>query len=78
VLLSDKTRSKGVTAETAGKVAQVIMKQRERDGVFDVNFADLQTCRFMADAFQQLGCQAEIVDENWCLVRVTLPEKASA
>lgn len=67
-----------MTSETAGKVAQVIMRQRERDGQFDVNFSDLQTCRFMAEAFRQLGCQAEVIDENWCLVRVTLPKQASA
>jgi hypothetical protein len=67
-----------MTAESAGKVAKVILRQNEKSGVFEVNFADIDTCRFMAEAFNQLGCQAEVVDENWCLVRVTLPKKASA
>ena len=67
-----------MTTESAGKVAQVIMRQNQKAGVFEVNFADLDTCRFMADAFRQLGCEAEVVDENWCLVRVTLPRQATA
>lgn len=67
-----------MTAESAGKVAQVMLRQNRTSGVFEVNFSDIDTCRFMAEAFRQLGCKAEVIDEAWCLVRVTLPEQASA
>ncbi|MFY9233683.1 MAG: hypothetical protein WAO58_04400 [Fimbriimonadaceae bacterium] len=67
-----------MTAESASKVAQVMLRQNERSGTFEVNFTDIETSRFMAEAFRQLGCKAEVIDEAWCLVKVTLPEKASA
>ena len=63
-----------MTIESAAKVAQVMLRQNRAERTFEVNFRDLETCRFMAEAFRQLGCAAEVVDESWCLVRVTLPE----
>ena len=63
-----------MTTQTASKVAEVMLRQNRAERTFEVNFRDLETCRFMAEAFRQLGCAAEIIDESWCLVRVSLPE----
>ncbi len=62
-----------MTTQTAAKVAEVMLRQNQAEQTFEVNFTDVDTCHFMTEAFKQLGCQAEVIDEVWCLVRVTVP-----
>jgi hypothetical protein len=64
-----------MTIEAAEKVAKVMLEQNRSQPLFDVNFTDVDTCRSMAEAFRSLGCEAELVDEGWCLVRVRVPGK---
>lgn len=63
-----------MTTQAAEKVAHVMLQQNRARQTFEVNFTDVETCKFMAQAFKQLGCEAEVVDSAWCLVRVSIPE----
>lgn len=67
-----------MTTQTAAKVAENMLKLNQAEKSFEVNFTDVETCQFMTEAFRQLGCTAEIIDDAWCLVRVTLPESLAS